>query len=81
VSVANALGSGLVESPAFLPFLPSLAMHLLGEELRLPSVDTWWCGQVRARREVEERLEPDVPATGFFRSWACVRDREHLDLE
>jgi len=57
VSVANALGSGLVESPAFLPFLPALATHLLGEELRLPSIDTWWCGQVRARRQVEERID------------------------
>lgn len=57
VAVANALGSGLVESPAFLPFLPGLALHLLGEELKLPSVATWWCGQVRERRYVEKHLE------------------------
>ncbi len=57
VSVANALGSGLVESPAFLPFLPGLAMHLLGEELSLQSVDTWWCGQVPERRHVEAHLD------------------------
>ena len=57
VTVSNALGSGLVESPAFLPFLPALSMHLLGEELRLQSVDTWWCGQARERRYVQEHLE------------------------
>ena len=57
VSVANALGSGLVESPAFMPFLPGLSTHLLGEELRLPSVDTWWCGQARERRYVEQHLD------------------------
>jgi uncharacterized circularly permuted ATP-grasp superfamily protein/uncharacterized alpha-E superfamily protein len=57
VSIANALGSGLVESPAFLPFLPGLALHLLGEELKLPSVATWWCGQVRERKRVEESLD------------------------
>jgi uncharacterized circularly permuted ATP-grasp superfamily protein/uncharacterized alpha-E superfamily protein len=57
VAVANALGSGLVESPAFLPFLPGLALHLLGEELKLPSVATWWCGQVRERRHVEAWLD------------------------
>jgi uncharacterized circularly permuted ATP-grasp superfamily protein/uncharacterized alpha-E superfamily protein len=45
VAVANALGSGLLESPAFLPFLPGLCRHLLGEELRLPAIATWWCGQ------------------------------------
>ena len=57
VSVANALGSGLVESPAFLPFLSGLAAHLLGEELKLPSVTTWWCGQARERRYVEAHLD------------------------
>ena len=45
VTVANALGSGLVQSPAFMSFLPGLCEHLLGEELKLPSVATWWCGQ------------------------------------
>jgi len=57
VSVANALGSGLLQSPAFIPFLPGLCRHLLAEELRLPSIPTWWCGQQEARRHVLERLE------------------------
>jgi uncharacterized circularly permuted ATP-grasp superfamily protein/uncharacterized alpha-E superfamily protein len=56
VAVANALGSGLVESPALLPFLPVLATHLLGEELKLPSVTTWWCGQGPARRHVQTHM-------------------------
>src|SRR6185436_19354659 len=38
VTIANALGSSVVESPAFLAFLPSLCRQLLGEELKLPSV-------------------------------------------
>ena len=57
VSVANALGSGLVEGPAFLPFLSGLATHLLREELKLPSVATWWCGQLRERKHVEAHLD------------------------
>ena len=28
-----------------MAFLPQLAKQLLGQELRLPSVATWWCGQ------------------------------------
>ena len=44
VAVANALGSGLIETAAILPFLPSLCRELLGEDLLLPSVPTWWCG-------------------------------------
>ena len=45
VVVANALGSGVIETAAILPFLPGLCRDLLGEELLLPSVATWWCGQ------------------------------------
>jgi len=44
VTVVNSLGSGIVENPALLPHLPRLCTELLGEELRLPSVPTWWCG-------------------------------------
>lgn len=47
VAVANAIGSGFVENPALLPFLPGLCRRLLDEELCLPSIDTWWCGQPR----------------------------------
>jgi uncharacterized circularly permuted ATP-grasp superfamily protein/uncharacterized alpha-E superfamily protein len=44
VALANALGTGILEAPGFLPFLPALCRRLLGEELLLPSVATWWCG-------------------------------------
>jgi uncharacterized circularly permuted ATP-grasp superfamily protein/uncharacterized alpha-E superfamily protein len=45
VAIANALGSGVAQTPALIPFLPGLCRVLLGEELALPSVETWWCGQ------------------------------------
>jgi uncharacterized circularly permuted ATP-grasp superfamily protein/uncharacterized alpha-E superfamily protein len=45
VALANPLGAGILENPGLLPFLPRLAKHLLGQELQLPSVATWWCGQ------------------------------------
>lgn len=57
VSVANAIGSGLLEGPAFLPFLPGLCRHVLGEDLRLPSLATWWCGQGREQSYVLDHLE------------------------
>lgn len=44
LTVVNTLASGLLESPALLTYLPRLARHLLGEELALPSVATYWCG-------------------------------------
>jgi uncharacterized circularly permuted ATP-grasp superfamily protein/uncharacterized alpha-E superfamily protein len=57
VTIANALGCGLLQSPAFMSFLPGLCRHILGEELRLPSVATWWCGQETARQYVLEHLD------------------------
>jgi uncharacterized circularly permuted ATP-grasp superfamily protein len=43
--MANAPGSAFLESPALLGFLPALSRHLLGEELELPALPTWWCGE------------------------------------
>jgi uncharacterized circularly permuted ATP-grasp superfamily protein/uncharacterized alpha-E superfamily protein len=57
VTIANALGSGIVQSPAFMSFLPGLCKHLLAQELKLPSVATWWCGQETARKYVLEHLD------------------------
>jgi uncharacterized circularly permuted ATP-grasp superfamily protein/uncharacterized alpha-E superfamily protein len=65
VTVANALGSGLIESAAIMPFLPGLSRHLLGEELKLPSVATWWCGQPRALDWVLNHLESVVVKPAF----------------
>jgi uncharacterized circularly permuted ATP-grasp superfamily protein/uncharacterized alpha-E superfamily protein len=45
VSIANPLGSSVLESPGLLPFLPKIAEYFLGKKLRLPSAATWWCGQ------------------------------------
>lgn len=65
VKVANGLGSGVIESAAIMPFLPGLARHLLGEELKLPSVATWWCGQNKALEWVLEHLEAVVVKPAF----------------
>jgi uncharacterized circularly permuted ATP-grasp superfamily protein len=70
VVVANALGSGLIETSAFMPFLPGLSQRLLGEKLALPSVATWWCGQQRALQYVGENLpylviKPAFPSKGM----------------
>jgi uncharacterized circularly permuted ATP-grasp superfamily protein/uncharacterized alpha-E superfamily protein len=45
VHVANALGSGVLESPAWMGFLPGAAEWLWNEKLILPSIATWWCGE------------------------------------
>jgi uncharacterized circularly permuted ATP-grasp superfamily protein/uncharacterized alpha-E superfamily protein len=56
VLVANAPGSAFLESPALLGFLPALSRHLLGEQLSLPALPTWWCGERSAMEEALPRL-------------------------
>jgi uncharacterized circularly permuted ATP-grasp superfamily protein/uncharacterized alpha-E superfamily protein len=75
VAIANALGSGLLQSPAFMAFLPGLCRHLLGEELKLPSAATWWCGQDSARKYVLENLDRLVVKPAF-RSHGRAGDSE-----
>jgi uncharacterized circularly permuted ATP-grasp superfamily protein/uncharacterized alpha-E superfamily protein len=65
VVIANALGSGVVEARALLSFLPALAPAVLGGELALPNVATWWLGQARAREEVIDRFDEMVIASAF----------------
>jgi uncharacterized circularly permuted ATP-grasp superfamily protein/uncharacterized alpha-E superfamily protein len=65
VQVANALGSGVIETSAVMPFLPGLSKHLLGENLKLPSVATWWCGQDYALDWVLNHLDSVVVKPAF----------------
>jgi uncharacterized alpha-E superfamily protein len=65
VKVANALGSGLIETAAIMPFLPGLSTELLGEKLKLPSVATWWCGQTYALDWVLNHLDSVVVKPAF----------------
>lgn len=57
VMLANALGSGVLESGALLGYLPQLSERLLGEPLRLPSVATWWLGEPAAFSDAWKRLD------------------------
>ena len=44
VAIANPLGSSVLENPALLRYLPDIAQALLGRNLQMDSVKTWWCG-------------------------------------
>ena len=60
VVVANALGTGFLESPSIQGFLPSISEHLLGEPLKIPSLHTWWCGEGAAWEDVSPHLGTQV---------------------
>ena len=60
VLLANPPGSAPLESSALLGFLPALCRDLLGEELALPALATWWCGERAAMQRVLPQLKNSV---------------------
>jgi uncharacterized circularly permuted ATP-grasp superfamily protein/uncharacterized alpha-E superfamily protein len=83
VAIVNPLGSSVLENPGVMAYLPILARELLGEELKIPSVATWWCGDPDSRQYVLEHLErlvikPIVPhpsASTVFGAALSTHDR------
>ena len=65
VAVLNMPGSGVLESKALMGFMPRLCRLILGEELKMPNVATWWCGQPRERETVLEGLDQMAIAGAF----------------
>lgn len=62
VRLVNGLGAGVLENPALMPFLAAACEHLLGEQLRLPSAPTWWCGDPGDRELVVARIAAGDPS-------------------
>ena len=65
VTLANSLGSGLIQSSTLEPYLSKISESLLGEKLLMPSVATWWCGQKREREYVLNHLQRLVVQPAF----------------
>ena len=78
VAIVNSLGSGLIESPAFLSFLPQLCRELLGEDLKLPNLETWWCGDPQALEHVLAHLDELTIIPAFRRRSTDLRDRQQI---
>lgn len=79
IVVGNALGSGLVEAPGLTGYLPVLARRLLGEDLKLPNVASWWCGEPAARDAVLADLDARAIVPAFGRSIPGVLDSTGVD--
>ncbi|NOT26512.1 MAG: circularly permuted type 2 ATP-grasp protein [Acidobacteria bacterium] len=86
VFIANCLGSGIVETPALMAFLPRLCRHILGEDLHMPSVATWWLGHDGPREQALDSLDrvvikPAFPRFGYkaeFPAKMTEQEREAL---
>jgi uncharacterized circularly permuted ATP-grasp superfamily protein/uncharacterized alpha-E superfamily protein len=65
VVMANALGGGVVESPALDAYLPNAARALFGEDLVLRNIPTVWCGTEWGRAEGLARVNRGVIRNAF----------------
>jgi len=68
--LANWPGVGVIESRAMAAFLPGLAREVLGADLILPNIATWWCGQAAERAHVAQALDELVVGSAFGREVA-----------
>lgn len=74
VVMANPLGSGVLENPILLKYLPQISKALLGRELRLDSVKTYWCGDPEDLKFISANLKnliikPIYRGSGFHSLW------------
>jgi uncharacterized circularly permuted ATP-grasp superfamily protein/uncharacterized alpha-E superfamily protein len=65
VVIANALGGGVVESPALDAYLPNISRALFGEELLVANVPTVWCGTEWGRMEGLARVRRSIVRDAF----------------
>jgi len=65
VVLANALGGGVIESPAMDAYLPNVCRALLDEDLKIPDIATIWCGTEWGRKEALGRLDQSIVRDAF----------------
>ncbi|SMF45487.1 Uncharacterized conserved protein, circularly permuted ATPgrasp superfamily [Alteromonadaceae bacterium Bs31] len=57
VVIANPLGSGVLENPILLKYMPAISKALLGREPRIQSVATYWCGDPEDYKYVSAHMD------------------------
>jgi len=60
VVIVNPIGSGVLENPALIPFMENICNFFLKEDLILPQIASWWCGQEKERKHVLSNLKSYV---------------------
>ncbi|MFL6551180.1 MAG: circularly permuted type 2 ATP-grasp protein, partial [Povalibacter sp.] len=81
VTLANGLGTGVLESASWLGFLQPICDWVCGENLVLPSVATWWCGERAALEQVITNIDrlvikPTFPNQKFEPVFGSALDRK-----
>lgn len=86
VTIASHPGCEALQSPGLFPYLAKICRTLLEEELQIPPVATWWCGDKGPRNHVLENLSTMVvkpvglhsEASTCYGSRLTEEERSHL---
>ncbi|MGP4845865.1 circularly permuted type 2 ATP-grasp protein [Marinobacter sp. 1Y8] len=80
----NPPGAGLIDSGALLPYMERLCQRLLGEPLKLPSVEAYWCGDdahlQQAMSNLSEMIIHDLENPGHWLSFANSSRQQRQEL-
>jgi len=57
VAVINPIGSGILENSGLIPFMNSICKYFFNEDLILPQIASWWCGQEKEKNFVLNNLQ------------------------
>lgn len=86
VVIANPLGAGILENPIYLKYLPAISKALIGRELRLPSVATYWCNDPKDMSYIRSNfsklvIKPTFRGGGEISIYAgCLSTEEQASL-
>lgn len=86
VVIANPLGSGVLQNPGLMAYMPRLVKEVLGEELMIPCAPTYWCGEptqqshvlANLARFVIKPISPHAGAPTLFGFRLTAAEREML---
>lgn len=57
VTVVNPIGSGILENSGLIPFMNTICNYFFNEDLILPQIASWWCGQSKELNYVLSHLK------------------------
>ncbi|WP_445735538.1 circularly permuted type 2 ATP-grasp protein [Mariniflexile sp.] len=56
VTIVNPIGSGVLENSGLIPFMNAICKYFFKDDLILPQIASWWCGQEKERNHVLDNL-------------------------
>lgn len=59
-TVINPIGSGVIENSGLVPFMNAICNYYFKEDLLLPQIASWWCGQKKERDFVLKNIKKFV---------------------